>query len=54
MPTSRDIHTEIGKFIRGELQMSDTNYNRQDNHNERMWSDPRGKSNQATLEEFMA
>jgi len=54
VPTSRDIHTEIGKFIRGELTMSDTNYHRQDNHNERMWSDPGGKNNQATLEEFMA
>jgi len=54
VPTSRDIHTEIGKFVRGELSMSDTNYLRQDNHNEKMWADPKGKNTQANLEEFFA
>lgn len=54
VPTSRDIHTEIGKFVRGELPMSDTNYLRQDNHNEKTWADPKGKNTQASLEEFFA
>lgn len=54
VPTSRDIHTEIGKFIRGELEMSDTNYLRQNNHYEKMENDPLGKTDMATLEEFFA
>lgn len=54
VPTSCDIHTEIGKFVRGELEMSDTNYFRQDNHNEKMWADPRGKTDTPSLEEFLA
>ena len=54
VPTSRDIHTEIGKFIRGELKLSDTNYLRQNNHYERMENDPLGKTDVATLEEFFA
>jgi len=54
VPTSRDIHTEIGKFVRGELPMSDTNYLRQDNHNEKMWADAKGKNTQPTVEEFFA
>jgi site-specific DNA-cytosine methylase len=54
VPTSRDIHTEIAKFIRGELPMSDTNYLRQNNHYEKIEYDPLGKTNVATLEEFFA
>lgn len=54
VPTSCDIHTEIGKFVRGELPMSDTDYLRQDNHNEKMWADPKGKNTQPTVEEFFA
>lgn len=54
VPTSRDIHTEIAKFIRGELPMSDTNYLRQNNHYERIEYDPLGKTDVASLEEFFA
>jgi site-specific DNA-cytosine methylase len=54
VPTSRDIHTEIGKFIRGELSLSDTNYLRQDNHIEKTYADPLGASSQKTVEEFFA
>lgn len=54
VPTSRDIHTEIGKFIRGELALSDTNYLRQDNHIEKTYGDPLGASSQKTVEEFFA
>lgn len=52
VPTSRDIHTEIHKFLKGELSFSDTNYLRQDNHNEKMFSDPSGNTEKATLEGF--
>jgi site-specific DNA-cytosine methylase len=54
VPTSRDIHTEIAKFIRGELQLSDTNYLRQDNHNEKTYGDPLGTITRNTVEEFFA
>jgi len=54
VPTSCDIHTEIGKFIRGELDMSETNYLRQNNHIEKTENDPLGTSDQVTLEEFFA
>ena len=54
VPTSRDIHTEIAKFIRGELPMSATNYLRQDNHIEKMYKDPLGISTHKTVEEFFA
>jgi site-specific DNA-cytosine methylase len=54
VPTSRDIHTEIAKFVRGELPLSDTNYLRQDNHIEKMYNDPLGSSTQNTVEEFFA
>ncbi len=53
VPTSRDIHSEIAKFIRGELPMSGTNYLRQNNHYEKNEYDPLGTGSQkATLEEF--
>jgi hypothetical protein len=54
VPTSRDIHSEIAKFIRGELPFSETNYLRQDNHNEKTWADPLGISKQNTIESFFA
>lgn len=54
VPTSRDIHAEIAKFIRGELALSDTNYLRQDNHIEKTYNDPLGASSQKTVEEFFA
>lgn len=54
VPTSRDIHLEIGKFLRGELPMSETNFLRQNNHREEMWADPIGKSTQNTLEGFLS
>jgi site-specific DNA-cytosine methylase len=53
VPTSRDIHSEIAKFIRNELPMSGTNYLRQNNHYEKTEYDPLGTGSQnATLEEF--
>jgi site-specific DNA-cytosine methylase len=52
VPTSRDIHSEIAKFIRGELTFSETNYLRQNNHYEKIEYDPLGKTERATLEEF--
>ena len=55
VPTSRDIHTEIGKFLRGELPLSNTNYLRQNNHYETMSSDPSGvEVDRASLTEFFA
>lgn len=54
VPTSRDIHSEILKFLEGKLPFSDTNYLRQNNHKEIIEYDPRGKRNMATLEEFMS
>jgi hypothetical protein len=52
VPTSRDIHLEIAKFLRGELSFSDTNYLRQDNHKEKTYSDPSGIATHKTVEEF--
>jgi hypothetical protein len=43
---------EIKKFLNGELQFSDTNFLRQNNHNEKMWADPRGTVNASNLEDF--
>lgn len=54
VPTSRDIHSEILKFLNGELKFSDTDYLRQNNHKEVIEYDPVGQSNLATLEEFFA
>jgi len=55
VPTSRDIHTEVAKFLRGELPMSDTNYLRQNNHYEKIEYDPLGSgAEKATLEGFFA
>ncbi|MBT4995555.1 MAG: DNA cytosine methyltransferase [Hellea sp.] len=54
VPTSRDMHLQIAKFLNGELPMSETNYLRQNNHTEKTEFDVRGTSNQPTLEEFFA
>jgi site-specific DNA-cytosine methylase len=54
VPTSRDIHTEIAKFIRGELPLSDSNYLRQDNHIEKTYSDSLATTSKQTIEEFFA
>ena len=53
VPTSRDIHSEVAKFIRGELAISETDYLRQNNHKELTENDPRGKMDISTLEEFL-
>lgn len=50
--TARDVCIEIKKFLNGELQFSDTNFLRQNNHNEKMWADPRGTVNASNLEDF--
>lgn len=52
--TARDIHLEIAKYINGELEMSTTNYLRQNNHKETIEMDPLGSDSSATLEEFFA
>lgn len=54
VPTSRDLHSEIGKFLRGELTLSDTTYLRQNNHKQLMEFDPNGKDTTPSLEEFMS
>ena len=54
VPTSRDIHSEIQKFIRGELEMSDGDFLRQNNHKQLTEYDNYGNINISTLEEFMA
>jgi site-specific DNA-cytosine methylase len=54
VPTSRDLHFEIGKFLRGELTLSDTTYLRQNNHKQLMEFDPNGKDTTPSLEEFMS
>jgi site-specific DNA-cytosine methylase len=50
--TAKDIHLEIAKYLRGELEMSTTNYLRQNNHKEVTENDPLGSDNRVTLEEF--
>jgi site-specific DNA-cytosine methylase len=50
--TSRDIHLEVAKFIRGELPMTETNFYRQDNQHEKSYHDPNGKTIKSTLEAF--
>jgi hypothetical protein len=50
--TAHDICFEIKKFLSGELQFSDTNFLRQNNHNEKMWADYRGTSSHSNLTEF--
>lgn len=52
VPTSRDIHTEIAKFLRGELPMSETNYLRQNNHHETITFDALGTSTAASIVDF--
>jgi site-specific DNA-cytosine methylase len=54
VPTSRDLHSEIGKFLSGELDLSDTTYLRQNNHKQLMEFDPNGKDTTPSLEEFMS
>lgn len=52
--TSADIHGEIAKFLRGELELSDTTFLRQNNHKEEMVFDPLGKDMTPNLEAFIA
>lgn len=52
--TARDICFEIKKFLNDELEMSNTNFLRQNNHNEKMWSDDRGTVSRSDLVEFFA
>ena len=54
VPTSRDLHSEIGKFLSGELDLSDTTYLRQNTHKQLMEFDPNGKDTTPSLEEFMS
>ena len=52
VPTSRDLHTEIGKFLTGKLDLSDTTYLRQNNHKQLMELDPNGVDTTPNLSEF--
>ena len=52
VPTSRDMHLEIGKFLKGELEYSDTTYLRQNNLKQLMEYDPNGTDTTPNLEEF--
>ena len=52
--TSCDIHAEVAKFIRGELKFSDTDYFRQNNHNETNEIDAMGRTNYIPLDQFYA
>ena len=54
VPTSRDMHSEIAKFLGGDLSLSETTYLRQNNHKNLTENDPRGKSTIPTVEEFFA
>jgi len=54
VPTSASIHGEIAKFLRGELELSDTTFLRQNNHKEEMLFDPLGKDMRPNLTEFYA
>ena len=52
VPTSASIHGEIAKFLRGELELSDTTFLRQNNHTEETMFDPLGKDMRQNLTEF--
>jgi len=54
VPTSRDMHLEIGKFLTGELKESETTYLRQNNLKQLMEFDPNGTDTTPNLEEFFA
>lgn len=54
VPTSRDMHLEIGKFLTGELKESETTYLRQNNLKQLMEHDPNGTDTTPNLEEFFA
>ncbi len=54
VPTSRDLHKEIQKFLKDELPLSETTYLRQNNHKQLMEFDPKGKDTSTNLEEFFA
>lgn len=54
VPTSRDLHKEIQKFLKDELSLSETTYLRQNNHKQLMEFDPKGKDTSTNLEEFFA
>lgn len=51
--TSRDMHLEIGKFLNGELELSNSNFVRQNNHTQKTWYDHIGKTT-STIEEFFS
>ena len=54
VPTSRDMHLEIGKFLTGELDMSESTYLRQNNHKQLMEHDKTGVDTTPNLAEFFA
>lgn len=52
VPTSRDMHLEIQKFLNEELDLSDTTYMRQNNFKQLLELDPNGKDTTPNLEDF--
>ena len=52
VPTSRDMHLEISKFLTGDLELSNTTYLRQNNLKQLMEYDPNGTDTTPNLEEF--
>jgi len=54
VPTSRDMHLEISKFLTGELDMSESTYLRQNNLKQLMEHDKNGVDTTPNLAEFFA
>jgi hypothetical protein len=54
VPTSSDLHSEIAKFLAGELDMSESTYLRQNNHKQLMEHDKTGVDTTPNLAEFFA
>ena len=48
------MHLEIGKFLTGELDMSESTYLRQNNHKQLMEHDKTGVDTTPNLAEFFA
>jgi len=54
VPTSADLHSEIAKFLTGELDMSESTYLRQNNHKQLIEHDKNGVDTTPNLAEFFA
>ena len=54
VPTSADLHSEIAKFLTGELDLSESTYLRQNNHKQLIEHDKNGVDTTPNLAEFFA